>query len=80
MIDYQFSSPDAFRSRSDQSVDGVTITHGTQHIWSYVAGMTESGASTHSRSTCPCSNTNGQAQEPPASIGNNYYCVNQEIQ
>ena len=69
IIGYQFTSPDAFRSDSDQSVDGVTITHGTQHIWSYVAGVTEHGTSMH---TCPCSSTNGQ--EPPPSIGNNYYC------
>ena len=32
IIGYQFTAPDAFRSNSAQSVDGVTITHGTQHI------------------------------------------------
>ena len=69
IIGYQVASPDAFRSDSDQSVDGVTITHGTQHIWSYVAGVYEYGTSMHS---CPCSSTNGQ--EPPPSIGNNHYC------
>ena len=71
IIGYQFTSPDAFRSDSDESVDGVTITHGTQHIWSYVAGVTEHGISMHTMS-CPCSSTNGQ--EPPSSIGNNHYC------
>ena len=74
IIGYQVASPDAFRSNSDQNVDGVTITHGTQHIWSYVAGVTEHGTSIHSRATCPCSNTDGQARDPPPSIGNNYYC------
>ena len=69
IIGYQVASPDAFRSDSDQSVDGVTITHGTQHIWSYVAGVYEHGTSRHS---CPCSSANGQ--EPPPSTGNNYYC------
>ena len=39
-----------------------------------MAGLTEHGTSSHSRSTCPCSNIDGQAQNPPASIGNNYYC------
>ena len=74
IIGYQVASPEAFNSNSDQSVDGVTITHGTHHIWGYVAGLTEHGTSSHSRSTCPCSNIDGQAQNPPASIGNNYYC------
>ena len=74
IIGYQVASPDAFKSNSDQRVDGITITHGTQHIWSYVAGMNEHGTSIHSRSTCPCSNTDGQARDPPSSIGNNYYC------
>ena len=69
IIGYQVASPDAFRSNNNQSVDGVTITHGTQHIWSYVAGVYEHGTSMY---TCPCSSTNGQ--EPPPSIGNNYYC------
>jgi hypothetical protein len=73
IIGYQVESPDAFKSTSDRSVDGVTITHGTQHIWSYVAGLTELSTSMqHPSSTCPCSNTDGQA--PPPSIGNNYYC------
>ena len=74
IIGYQVASPDAFDSNSDQSADGVIITHGTHHIWSYVASLTERSTSTHSSSTCPCSNTDGQAQNPPASIGNNYYC------
>ena len=74
IIGYQVASPDAFKSTSDQSVDGVTITHGAQYIWSYVAGLTEHGNSIYSGSTCPCSNTDGQARDPPLSIGNNYYC------
>ena len=74
IIGYQVGSPDAYLSNSDQNVDGVTITHGTQHIWSYVAGVNEHITSTHPRSTCPCSNTDRQARDPPSSIGNNYYC------
>ena len=69
IIGYQVASPDAFKSNSAQSVDGITITHGTQHIWSYAAGVYEHVTSMY---TCPCSSTNGQ--EPPSSIGNNYYC------
>ena len=69
IIGYQVGGPDAFRSNSSQSVDGITITHDTQHIWSYVAGENEYSTSMRS---CPCSSTNGQ--EPPSSIGNNYYC------
>ena len=74
IIGYQVASPDAFESDSDQSVDGITITRDTQHIWSYVAGLTENDTSIYFRSTCPCSNTDGQARDPPSSIGNKYYC------
>ena len=72
IIGYQLASPDAFMSSNNQSVDGVIITHGSQHIWSYVAGITEHSAA----NACPCSNTNGQPQDvgPPESIGDNYYC------
>ena len=69
IIGYQVASPDAFKSDNAHGIDGITITHGTQHIWSNVAGVYEQGTSMY---TCPCSSTNGQ--ESPPSIGNNYYC------
>ena len=75
IIGYQIASPDAFNSRSERNVDGVTITHGNHYIWSYIAGVTENNTSRYPAATkCPCSTSNGQRSESPASIGDNYYC------
>ena len=78
VIGYQFASPDVFKKRNsnnDIDLDGINITHGAQrtHIWSYVAGVTQS-TSSFSESQCPCSTDNGRRSEPPSSIGDNYYC------
>ena len=77
VIGYQYVSPDAFEryTNNDIDLDGINITHGAQryHIWSYVAGVTQS-TSSQSRLKCPCSNVNRQGSEPPSSIGDNYYC------
>ena len=56
VIGYQVGSPDAFRNymRKDSiNFDGVNITYGTRHhhIWSYVAGWSESSQ----LDSCPCS-------------------------
>ena len=72
IIGYQFASPDAFKQGSQQQLDGITVNHDTIHIWSYVAGLSENSNSTHPRSTCPCST--GQGRDPPAYVGDNYYC------
>ena len=49
VIGYQFVAPDAFGryANNDIDLDGIDIFHGAQrtHIWSYVAGMTVSSAS-----------------------------------
>ena len=53
-------------------VDGVSITHGSnprQHIWTYIAGLTENDNSGH---CCPC-NT-GSEQTISSFVGNDYYC------
>ena len=66
VIGYQYGSPDAFNTVSsnidDNYVDGVSITHGAprQHIWSYVADVTESN--------CPC------LSQSIINVGDNYYC------
>ena len=77
VIGYQYASPDAFENHgnNDIDLDGVNITYGTQrsHIWSYVAGLTQS-TSSQSRSKCPCSTDNGQGTDLPSSVGDNYYC------
>ena len=77
VIGYQFATPDAFERRSDREIDldAININYGAQrnHIWSYVAGWTQSNSSS-TESQCPCSTDNGQGSEPPSSIGDNYYC------
>ena len=78
VIGYQLGSVDGFHqyANNDIDLDGINITHGAQrtHIWSYVAGITQSTSSSRSRSKCPCSTNNGQGSKPPSSIGDNYYC------
>ena len=73
---YQFSSTDAFQSYvsdsslglNDPYVDGVSITSGIKHIWTYATGNHD-GADTYD---CPC-NTGASIQVPPY-VGNDYYC------
>ena len=78
VIGYQEDSPDAFvdsnaNNASEIYMDGVSITYGTprQHIWSYVAGVTESSP-LHTSNNCPCSANGGNG--PPSFVGDNYYC------
>jgi outer membrane murein-binding lipoprotein Lpp len=78
VIGYQEDSPDAFvdsnaNNASEIYMDGVSITYGIprQHIWSYVAGVTENSAS-HTPNNCPCSVHGGNG--PPSFVGDNYYC------
>ena len=78
VIGYQEDSPDAFvdsnaNNASQIYMDGVSITYGTsrQHIWSYVAGVTESSPS-HTPNNCPCSVEGGDG--PPSFVGDHYYC------
>ena len=74
VIGYQVASPDAFHkiSRSNEiDLDGINITHGEQynHIWSFVAGLTQNNSS-RSTSKCPCAGGNMS----PSFIGDRYYC------
>ena len=78
IIGYQEDSPDGFidsnaNNASQIYMDGVSITYGTsrQHVWSYVAGVTENSA-THTPNNCPCSVQAGTG--PPSFVGDHYYC------
>ena len=53
-------------------VKGLSITHRNprQQIWTYAAGLSESG--NYFSSNCPCAIIPGAA--PPSFDGNNYYC------
>ena len=72
---YQYGKPDALlNSNNDINSDyaeGVSITRGSprQHVWTLMAGYTESDATSQS---CPC-NT-GSSVSVQSFIGNNYFC------
>ena len=62
---YQVGSPDAFDRRKQ---DGIRITQGTTHLWSYIAGWSE----TQHILSCPCAGSGYRGTIP---IANNYfYC------
>ena len=73
---YQFATTDAFQPYvSDSSlglnnlyVDGVSITSGNEHIWTFATGYFN-GPGTYN---CPC-NTGASIQVPPY-VGSDYYC------
>ena len=84
IIAYQFGSPDSYgvsgannRLRSNDIntnyVDGVSLTHGPprQHIWTFSAAADELN-----HVACPCINRNeaSTALQPPAFVGNDYFC------
>ncbi len=78
VVGYQEDSPDGFvnsnaNNASQFYLDGVSITYGgsRQHLWSYVAAVTEDSIS-HTPNNCPCSTRAGTG--PPSFVGNNYYC------
>ena len=84
VLAYQVGSPNAFgaRSGSDRNinapyVDGVSITHGNprQHIWTFASSRDEAPIS-NAASRCPCilGETTVADGNPPAFVGNNYFC------
>ena len=78
---YQFNHIDAFYSFSAHNnidspyIDGVSITHGTNprnHIWTYIGGLYEDGASI---TACPCNTGySGGVNVTATFIGSHYYC------
>ena len=77
---YQWGSPDTFYSYHRRRVttidgayvDGISLTHSSprQHIWTFVAGLSE-GNPTWSH-VCPC-DTTATIRTPPF-MGNDYFC------
>lgn len=77
LIAYQIGSPDAFspsvQAIDQRYIDGISITHGTprNHIWSFVAGVTESSTN-HVPANCPCSTSGSPG--PQSFVGESYFC------
>ena len=80
VIAYQLGSPHGIFPMkgiddSETYVDGVSITHGKnprQHIWTYIAGVTEN-STLFRRRNCRCSDMI-LGRTPQAFVGENYYC------
>ena len=82
IIGYQIGSTDVFDGPlliNEPYVDGVSVTYGMprKHLWTFAAGLSETIAN-HEQYTCPCT-LNGTEfqnlmQQPPAFVGNNYFC------
>ena len=63
------------RSIGQSYVDGVSITYNgnpRQHIWTYIAALTENGTIINRRRNCPCSDSLGR--QTPNFVNNSYYC------
>ena len=79
MRGYQYSSPDAFNTRTGSIdsyyIDGISITHGNPrtHLWSYVTGNTEQYYITATRCPCARSDPTGQS-DVPSFVGEDFYC------
>ena len=78
VIGYQKGSPHGvfpMKEIAEIYVDGVSITHGKnprQHIWTYIAGLTEN-STLYRRRNCHCSDMK-LGRIPPFFVGNNSYC------
>ena len=67
-----YNSGIGYKSINVNYVDGVSITLGNprKHVWTYVTGFSDDGSDT--RYNCPCNAIPGP--DPPAFVGNHYYC------
>ena len=75
---YQWGQPDAF-ANTGRSIDeayacGVSVTHGTprNHIWTFVAGTSESDYTYGNYYACPCDG--GSYNNVPQFVGSDYFC------
>jgi hypothetical protein len=63
-----------FRQIDSNYVDGVSLTHGSnprKHIWTFAAALDESSAG---EAVCECSNQEHVGGQPPAFVGQDYFC------
>jgi len=70
---FQRGSPDAFNSKSNAGVDGISITHGNprRHIWTYAVGLTNDDSEFY-ESNCPCGTKAGRSASQY--VGTDFYC------
>ena len=77
---YQKGATDGLRESSIDSiyVDGISITLGNprKHVWTYAVGLSDDLKDNYGDS-CPCAKHPGR--DPPAFVGNHYYCESGNI-
>ena len=76
---YQFGLTQTFVGApgiNTQYVYGVSLTHGPSnsrtHIWTFASGLSEVYRNSGGSGFCPC--VTATAQQPPAFVGNDYFC------
>jgi hypothetical protein len=82
IIGYQIGSTNDFHDQQltidEPYVDGVSVTYGDphRHIWTFAGGISETIVNAFPTLSCPCAlnGTGIQPQEPPAFVGDNYFC------
>ena len=73
---YQFYSADGFanfhnHSLSGAYIDGLSVTHGLSHIWTFAVGNSKAAESLYN---CPCARYGNLHAPPPQFVGENYFC------
>ena len=79
LVGYQYSHTKAFREAAGRSIedsylDGVSVTQGPlkRHVWSFAAGVSESGPI---KQRCPCDRpADKTVDDVPDFVGEHYYC------
>ena len=82
VIGYQHAYTDALAATMQTIegpyLNGVSLTHGPagarQHIWTFAAGIVETGTNTNSANSCPCANNAAALASVPSFVGNDYFC------
>ena len=82
IIGYQIGSTNVFNDQqfpiNEPYVDGVSVTYGEprRHIWTFAGGISETIVAAYPTLSCPCAlnGTNIRLQQPPAYVGDHYFC------
>ena len=81
MRGYQFGVTDGLLNTRGKNIDGyyafgISLTHGSvgrrQHIWTFIAGISEISAYAFNYTGCPCDTMNYTVV--PVFVGNDYFC------
>lgn len=77
VIGYQIGSTDSFRAISSLTpVDGVILSYGDNHLWTFAAGLDEVGSLPGHNCICNTANRTSPSGValPPQLVGEHYFC------